>query len=129
MTDPIADLLIRIKNASLANRKTVSVPYSKMKENLANVLKREGFLEGTEILEDEGKKQMVLTLSGQKDKPLKIEVKRISKSGRRVYVKSKDIRSLKRGLGTLIISSPEGLVTADEALKKNLGGEVVCKII
>lgn len=129
MNDPIADLLIRIKNASLSNRKTVSVPHSKMKENLANVLKKEGFLEGTEILEDEGKKQMVLTLSGQKDKTLTIEVKRISKPGRRVYVKSKDIRSLKRGLGTLIISSPEGLVTADEAIKKNLGGEVVCKII
>jgi len=127
--DPIADLLIRIKNASLSNRKTVSVPHSKIKENLANVLKKEGFLEGIEVLEEKGKKQLLLTLSGQKDRPLTIEVKRISKPGRRVYVKSKDIKSQKRGLGTLIISSPEGLVTGNEAMKKKLGGEVVCKII
>lgn len=129
MNDPIADLLIRIKNASLSGHKVVSVPHSKIKENLANVLKKEGFLVGVEVLEDKKKKQMTLTLAEEKEKPLLIEVKRISKPGKRVYVKSKDIKVLKRGLGTLIISSPEGLVTGDEALKKNLGGEVVCKVI
>jgi len=86
-------------------------------------------LEEIEVLEDKKKKQLTLTLVEQKEKPLLIEVKRISKPGRRVYVKAKDIKVLKRGLGTLIISSPEGLVTGDEALKKNLGGEVVCKVI
>jgi len=129
MNDPIADLLIRIKNASLSGHKVVSAPYSKIKESLANILKKEGFLEEIEVLEDKKKKQLTLTLVEQKEKPLLIEVKRISKPGRRVYVKSKDIKVLKRGLGTLIISSPEGLVTGDEALKKNLGGEVVCKVI
>lgn len=127
--DPIADLLTRIKNAALSGHKTVSAPHSKIKESLANVLKKEGFLEEVEVLEDKNKKQLVLTLVEQKEKPLLIEVKRISKPGRRVYVKAKDVSVLKRGLGTVIISSQEGLITGDEALKKNLGGEVVCKIV
>lgn len=129
MNDPIADLLIRIKNAALSGHKTVVAPYSKVKESLVNVLKKEGFLERIEVSEDEKKKQLTLTLVEQKGKRVLIEVKRISKPGRRVYVKAKDIRVLKRGLGIVIISSPAGLITADEALKKNLGGEVVCKIV
>jgi len=129
MNDPIADLLIRIKNATLSSHKMVLVSHSKVKEKLANILEKEGFLEKVEVSEDKKKKQLTLTLVESKGRPLLVEVKRISKPGRRVYIKAKDVSVLKRGLGTVIISSPEGLITGDEALKKNLGGEVVCKII
>lgn len=127
--DPIADLLIRIKNATLSGHKTVLVPYSKPKESLANILQREGFLEKVETSGDKKKKNLALTLVEKKGEPRLLEVKRISKPGRRVYIKAKDVEKMKRGLGTIIISSPEGLVTGKEALKKNLGGELICKII
>ena len=128
MTDPIADFLIRIKNASLADHKTISAPYSSAKERLAQVLKKEGFLEKVEVIEEKKKKQLVVAQVGGQEGRHPIEVKRISKPGRRVYVKASGIPVLKRGLGTIIISSPIGLVTADEAIKKNIGGELICKI-
>lgn len=127
--DPISDLLIRIKNAALSKRKVVIAPYSKQKESLAKILQREGFLERVEVVADGKKKDLSLTLAETEGKIRKVEVKRISKPGRRVYVKAKDVRLLNRGLGEVIISSPLGLVTAGEALKKNVGGEVVGKII
>ncbi|MGB9637187.1 MAG: 30S ribosomal protein S8 [Microgenomates group bacterium] len=129
MTDPIADFLIRIKNAALANHRVVTVPFSGIKRNLAQVLQKEKFLEKVEILEEGKKKQLVVTLAEVQGKPRTVEVKRISKPGKRVYIKAGEISAFKRGLGVIIISSPQGLMTADEAQKKHLGGEVICRII
>ena len=129
MTDPIADFLIRIKNAALANHQVVTVPFSGVKKNLAQVLQKEKFLEKVEVREDGKKKQLVVTLAETQGKPRLIEVKRISKPGKRVYIKAGEIPAFKRGLGVIIISSPQGLMTASEALKKRLGGEVICRII
>ncbi len=129
MNDPIADFIIRIKNSALAKRGTVLVPYSKLKESLALVLQKSGFLSKVEVNGNASKKQLVVTLEEEKNQPRLIEVRRISKPGRRVYVKAADIKTLTRGLGTVIISTPVGILSHKDALKKNLGGEVLCKII
>jgi len=126
---PIADLLIRIKNSALAGNKLVEMPYSKVKENLAKILQKEGFLSKTEVKEVGAKKELVLTLAEENGKVRLIDVKNISKPGRRVYVKAKGIKLLSRGLGLVIISTPAGLMTHKEAIKGNVGGEVFCKII
>lgn len=106
----------------------MAVPYSTLKENLAKILEKEGYVEKIEIVDKEFPKTLVLTLLPLKKKE-KIEVKRISKPGRRVYVKAKDLPLLRRGLGFTIISTPLGLMTDKEAIKKKVGGEVICKII
>lgn len=130
MTDPIADFIIRIKNASLAGKNNVTVPYSRVKESLANILQKQGWINKVEIVEKNGKKDLVLALVETKTGAVRpIEVKRISKPGRRVYIKAKDLKTAARGLGTIIVSTPSGLMTHREAMAKKLGGEVICKII
>lgn len=129
ISDPIADLLIRIKNASMAGNKSVSVPYSGVKENLAKILQTEGYLKKVAVTGKGAKKELVLNLSEEKGKPRPFEVKRISKPGRRVYVKAREISTFRRGLGIIVVSTPQGLMTGKEALAKKLGGELVCKVI
>ena len=126
---PIADLLIRIKNAALAGQKSVVVPYSRLKENLAKVLVKEGLVEKVEVSGAGAAKELRLTLSEEKGKVRPIEVRIISKPGRRVYCRAKDVRTLRRGLGVTVFSTPAGLMTDKEALKKNVGGEVICRVI
>lgn len=128
--DPIADFLIRIKNASLAGHKKISLPHSKEKENLAKILQKEGFLETVEVAVDEAKHQnLVLSLPTVEGSLRVIEVKRISKPGRRVYAKARTIKLSRRGPAITILSTIQGLMTDREAIKKNLGGEVICKIV
>lgn len=129
ISDPIADFLIRIKNASMIGRRATSVPHSKAKEALAKILQAEGYLDKVEVVGKNAKKELVLTIAANKVKPKTIKVKRISKPGRRVYTGTRKIDSLRRGLGIVIISTPKGLMTGKEALAKNLGGEVLCKIV
>lgn len=130
MTDPIADFIIRIKNAALAGNKSIIAPYSKVKESLAGILQKEGWLTKVEVAEKDGKKDLVLSIAEVKEGGVRpIEVKRISKPGRRVYIKAKDIRKASRGLGTVIISTPQGLMTDKDAIAKNVGGEVICRVI
>jgi len=127
VSDPIADFIVRLKNAAAAGAGTLTVPHSNLKENLAKILVAEGLLQKYEI-NTEGKKTLILTLMEKKGKIKPVEVKRISKPGRRVYVRAKDISKM-RGLGTVIISTPAGLMSHRQAQAKNLGGEVLCKII
>jgi len=126
--DNIADFLIRIKNASLSQKETLVCPFSKFNEGLAKILKEEGFIDKVEVLGEGKDKRLSITLHSDKNKVREVEVKRISKPGRRVYIKAKSIKTL-RGLGVTIVSTPQGLMTAKNAIKKSLGGEVVCKII
>lgn len=128
INDPIADFLIRIKNAALAGKGKISSPYSKINKNLAGILLKEGYLEKVEETNKGNIKNLSLTLSAKLIKEKSVDVRRISKPGRRVYTKAKKVRVLKRGLGVVILSTPQGVMTADEALKKNLGGEVVGKV-
>ncbi len=126
-TDPIADLLIRIKNAARARKEVVSIPYSKVKERILENLKKKNFVEKYEVVkgEKEHHQSLQVTISNaHRD----IEVKRVSKPGQRIYVKAAEIKKIHGGLGMAIISTPKGIITGEEAKKLNIGGEWICEI-
>jgi len=125
--DTVANFLIRIKNSSLAGKQNLAVPFSKFNHQMAIILEKEGFLEKTSLVEEKGRKKLVLALTKKDKKISKIEVRRISKPGRRVYAKASDLKRL-RGSWITVVSTPEGLFNAKEALNQNIGGEIICKI-
>lgn len=127
MTDPISDMLTRIRNAGLALRPTVEVPHSRIKENIASILKKEGYVAGVEV-EGKGIKTLKLKLKYQGKKTVIEGLRRISKPGLRHYVGADEIPRVRGGLGVAVISTPEGVMSGTEARKKNLGGEVVCYV-
>ena len=124
MTDPIADMLTRIRNAHLALHKEVSVPRSKIKLVIAQILKDEGYVEDV-AAEDADIK---LTLKYSKGKPAILGLRKISKPGRRVYVGSGEIHSVQNGLGICIVSTSSGVLPGGAAREKNVGGELLCEI-
>ena len=126
MTDPIADMLTRIRNANQNRAKTVSMPSSKMKEEIAKILKDEGFVEEFSIEENDVQNTLTLTLKyGQKKERVITGLKRVSKPGLRVYSKAEDLPKVLNGLGIAIISTPKGIMTDKKARKENVGGEVI----
>lgn len=129
MTDPIADMLTRIRNASMAYQKTCDVPYSKFKKALANVFKQEGFILGYDIRMVNNRKMLrfYLKYAGEKDPVIK-GLKRESRPGRRSYVGYNDIPYVFDGLGINILSTSKGVMTGNEAKKRKLGGELICSI-
>ena len=128
MSDPIADMLTRIRNANTAKHDTVDVPASKMKLAIANILVDEGYIAKYDLVEDGAFKTIHITLKYGADKNEKVisGLKRISKPGLRVYANTEDIPKLLGGLGTAIISTNKGVVTDKEARKLGVGGEVLC---
>jgi len=129
ITDPVADFIIRIKNGYLVRKKLVEVPWSNMKEKMAEMLVKEGFLKKAQVKSGKGKfKTLELELKYEGKKPALTEVKRISKPGVRIYAKVNKIPRVKLGIGITIISTPQGLMTDREAKKNHQGGELVCQI-
>jgi len=131
MTDPIADMLTRIRNANSAMFDTVSMPSSKLKENLAKLLLKEGFIAGYVVNKVEGKagNQLVITLKYSEDrKKTIIGIKRVSKPGLRIYRKSDQMPKVLGGVGVAVVSTSHGLMTDREARKAKLGGEVLCYV-
>ena len=129
MTDPIADMLTRIRNANQNRAKTVSMPSSKMKEEIARILKNEGFVEEFSIEENDVQNTLTLTLKyGQKKERVITGLRRVSKPGLRVYSKAEELPRVLNGLGIAIISTPQGVMTDKEARKANVGGEVIAYI-
>ena len=130
MTDPIADMLTRIRNANVAGHKTVDVPASKIKKSIAGILKEEGYIlnykvEGEKVSE----KKITITLKyGPKNEKVISGIKRISKPGLRVYAKSNAIPRVLNGLGIAIISTSQGVMTDREARKQHAGGEVIAYV-
>ncbi len=124
MTDPIADMLTRIRNANQNRAKTVSMPASKMKEQIANILKDEGYITNFKV----EKNTLTLTLKYNNKERVITGLKRISKPGLRVYAKAEDIPYVLNGLGIAIISTPKGVMTDKLARKNNVGGEVIAYI-
>lgn len=117
MTDPIADFLTRIRNAQLAKSLTVRIPYSKTKASIAKVMQKNNFLEKVEKDDSASFAELVLTLPAKK-----ITLKRVSKPGQRIYVKSDEIRRVLNGLGIAVISTSRGIITGYEARSLNIGG-------
>ena len=130
MSDPIADMLTRIRNANTAKHDTVDVPPSKMKIAIANILLDEGYIAKYDLVEDGHFQTIHITLKYGADKNEKVisGLKRISKPGLRVYANTEDIPKVLGGLGTAIISTNKGVVTDKEARKLGVGGEVLCFI-
>ena len=128
MSDPIADMLTRIRNANTAKHDTVDVPASKMKLAIAEILFNEGYIAKYDVIEDDNFKTIRITLKYGADKNEKVitGLKRISKPGLRVYANKEDLPRVLGGLGTAIISTNHGVVTDKEARKLNVGGEVLC---
>ena len=128
MSDPIADMLTRIRNANTAKHDTVDIPASKIKVAIAGILLDEGYITKYDIIEDGNFKTIRITLKYGADKNEKIitGLKRISKPGLRVYANSADIPKVLGGLGTAIISTNKGVITDKEARKQGVGGEVLC---
>lgn len=127
MSDPIADLLTRIRNANKALLPDVDMPYSKMKESIAQLLKREGYLADCAV-EGASTKRLKLKLKYQGRKGVIENLRRVSSSGLRRYVRSTDIPRVLGGMGTVIISTSRGIMTGSDARKQNLGGELICYV-
>jgi len=129
MTDPIADMLIRIRNAQAVKKETVQVPFSQMKHQIAKVLEQRKYIKSIELKGRKTKKVFELTLKYDKEKePVIIGLKRISKPGLRTYASSHGIRRVRNGRGIAILSTSAGIMTDHDARKKNVGGEVLCEI-
>ena len=128
MTDPIADMLTRIRNANRQHHETVMVPASKLKADIAEILKNEGFIKGYKV-EGEGRiKNIVITLKYRGNDRVITDLKRISKPGLRVYAKVNEIPKVLNGLGIVILSTSQGVITDKEARAKQVGGEVLAYI-
>ena len=130
MSDPIADMLTRIRNANVAKHDFVDVPSSKMKVAIADILTKEGYIKGYKMIEDGHIKTIRLELKYGKDKNVKIisGIKKISKPGLRVYAGKDELPKVLGGLGTAIISTNKGVITDKQARKENVGGEVIAFI-
>ena len=129
MTDPIADMLTRIRNGSTARHQSVLIPASGIKLNLARILKDEGFIRDYDVPQEMGGRMFRVWLKyGPDKKPVLTGLKRISKPGLRVYAKRNDIPMVLSGLGISIVSTPQGVMTGREAWHKKLGGEVICHV-
>ena len=129
MSDPIADMLTRIRNANQNRAKVVTMPSSKMKETIAAILKEEGYITDYTIEKNDVQNTITLTLKYGKNKERVITgLKRISKPGLRVYAEAQDIKPVLNGLGIAIISTSKGVMTDKEARKLNVGGEVIARI-
>jgi len=129
VTDPIADMLTRIRNALAARKATVDVPLSRQKQRLAEVLVREGFLEGATVVAEDGRRQLRVELRyDARRRPVILGIRRVSKPSLRVYVGVKEIPVVREGLGVSVLSTPKGLLVDREARRQKVGGEVVCAV-
>ena len=128
MTDPIADMLTRIRNANPERHETVSVPGSKIKIRIAEILKNEGFIKDFTVEEDGVKKTIVITLKYNGNERVITGLKRISKPGLRIYAKVDEVPKVLNGLGIAIVSTSQGVITDKEARAKKVGGEVIAYV-
>ena len=130
MTDPIADMLTRIRNAALARHERAEMPHSNLKEHIATVLKGEGYIDDVRTSEaDTGPKTLVLVLRYGRDRTSAIDgVRRVSAPGRRVYVRHDRIPRVRSGMGVSILSTSRGVMTDKEARKQRVGGELLCEV-
>ena len=127
-TDPISDMLTRIRNAILVNKNEVNLPYSSIKEQLAKELKSAGFIDNVKIDKPTQFKRLELTINAPGTNARINKIERVSKPGRRMYAKSDDIPKIMNGRGIVIVSTSQGLMTGDAAKKKRVGGELICKV-
>ena len=128
MQDPIADMLTRVRNAGMATKKEVSIPMSKMKSAIAEVLKSEGYIADYRV-EGEGiAKELILQLKYRNKRPVIENIERVSKPSCRIYCGSEDVPNVRNGLGIVILSTPKGVISGRVAASEKVGGEILCKL-
>ncbi len=128
MTDPIADMFTRIRNACMAKHRTVDIPASRVKETILNVLAREGYIEGWQAVEGAAHPTVRVQLRYHRHEPVIEALRRVSTPGLRRYVQACSIRKVRGGLGVAIISTSQGIMTDREAKKRSLGGELIAEV-
>ena len=128
MSDPIADLLTRIRNAQMVAKPTVSVPSSKVKIAIAQVLKDEGYIDGFEVKTEAGKTELEISLKYYAGRPVIERIERVSRPGLRIYKGRHDIPNVMNGLGVAIVTTPQGVMTDRKARQVGIGGEVLCYV-
>lgn len=129
ITDPIADMLTRVRNALEARHPKVDVPASKLKAEIARILKEEGFIANYKVADEEGKRTIKIYLKyGPDSQPVISRINRISRPGRRVYVGQKEIRKVLGGMGINILTTPRGVMTGRTAHRERVGGEILCEV-
>jgi small subunit ribosomal protein S8 len=128
MTDPIADMLTRIRNALKAGHRKVEIPGSKTKRRIAEILQQEGFIESFEWQDDDRQGKLAIQLRWVGETPAIEGIARISKPGQRRYARSSDIPEVRNGLGIMVISTPRGMMTDRAARKAGIGGELICSV-
>ncbi len=128
MSDPIADMLTRIRNAHAVDKKEVCVPASNLKSAIADVMQQEGYIESFDVDGDGAQRTLTIQLKYYDNKPVIDSLKRVSKPSLRVYAKSTNMPKVMNGLGIVIVSTPKGVMTGQQASAENVGGEVLCSV-
>ena len=128
LTDPIGDMLARIKNSQLRNHKKVEMPSSNFKMKIADVLKNEGYINGFNVDKNENKQVLIIDLKYNSGSPVISVIERVSKPGRRIFSSADSLPKINNGLGIAILSTPKGVMTDIDARKQKVGGEIVCKV-
>ena len=128
LSDPIGDMIARIKNAQLRNHKKVQLPSSKFKVKIAEVLKSEGYIIDYKVSPESNKSQLEISLKYNSGNPVISSIQRVSKPGRRIFSRAESLPKINNGLGIAIISTPKGVMTDIDARKQKIGGEIICKV-
>ena len=128
LTDPLGDMLTRIRNAQLRNKSKVSTPASSLRQRVLDVLQSEGYIRGYSSIEQEGRSEFEIELKYFDGHPVIREIVRVSRPGRRVYVSVDSIPRIANGLGVAILSTPKGVMSDSDARAQNVGGEILCQV-
>ena len=128
LSDPIGDMIARVKNAQARNHKKVNLPSSNFKSNIADILKNEGFIKDFKVLNEQNKNILSLELKYHSGNPVISNFERVSKPGRRIFSSADSLPKINNGLGIAILSTPKGLMTDMDARKQRVGGEIICKV-
>ena len=128
LSDPIGDMIARIKNAQIRNHKKVQLPSSKFKVKIAEVLKSEGYIIDYKVSQESNKPYLEISLKYHSGNPVISSIQRVSKPGRRIFSRAESLPKINNGLGIAIISTPKGVMTDIDARKQKIGGEIICKV-
>ena len=128
LSDPIGDMLARLKNSQLRNHKKIELPSSKFKAKIAEILKSEGYIIDYEVKSEQNKANLLISLKYNSGNPVISSIERVSKPGRRIFSSAESLPKVNNGLGIAIISTPKGVMTDIDARKQKVGGEIICKV-
>ena len=128
LSDPIGDMLARLKNSQMRNHKKVELPSSKFKAKIAEILKSEGYIIDYEVKSNHNKTNLQISLKYSSGNPVISSIERVSKPGRRIFSSAESLPKINNGLGIAIVSTPKGVMTDIDARKQNIGGEIICKV-